>query len=43
MSQDNIPERFRQRIKEAKEQQLEEFVLSYESWAEDSRLLLLRQ
>ncbi len=42
MSQDPIPESFRQRIQAAREQQLEELDLSYESWADDSRLLLLR-
>ena len=39
MNQDTIPERFRQRIQEAKEQQLEELDLSSDYWAEDSQKL----
>ena len=39
MSQDNIPEHFRQRIQEAKEQQLSELDLSNPYFAEDSQKL----
>ncbi len=38
-SRDNIPERFRQRIQEAKEQQLEELNLSNHLGADDSQKL----
>ena len=39
MSQDTIPERFRQRIQKAKEQQLSELDLSNPYLAEDSHKL----
>ncbi len=39
MSQDTIPERFLQRIKEAKEQQIEELDLSNDYWAGDNQKL----
>ncbi len=42
MSQDNIPERFRQKIKEAKEKQLETLVVCQELIDGYSRFNLIR-